>query len=304
MRARDMQRKNIARVLLLACGGLALTGAYYGTLRLKGAARQPVLAVPAVPTSGAGGQATIYFVENPEPAPAFQARDLTGKVVSTADWKGKAVLLNFWATWCPPCRVEIPILIALQRKYEGRLLIIGVSEDDGSPEEVLKFANSAGINYPVVMATPELLAAWGGVAALPTTFLINPEGRVLQRHRGLRSFDQYDLEVRALLGMAVDARIETIANVGQVLRKNAANTGELPDVDFTGLTAEQKQHALNQMNATTCTCGCKLTLAQCRLDDPACATSRSLTAQIVKEVAAGETAAPAIPTIANNPISR
>jgi len=247
------------------------------------------------PASVGGEKPTIYFVENPQAVPAFQVRDVTGKVVSTADWTGKAVLLNFWATWCPPCRLEIPILIALQKKYEGRLLVIGVSEDEDRPEEVLKFAQRVGINYPVVMATSQLLSAWGGVEALPTTFLINPEGRVLTKHRGLRPFDEYDREVRAVLGLAVDARIQTVPDTGQVFLKNTANASELPGVDFTGLSAEQKKRALRRLNAESCTCGCELTMAQCRVNDTTCPTSSKLAAQIVTEVAAGNTADPATP---------
>src|SRR5580765_6674614 len=137
--------------------------------------------------SAAGGASAadakvIRFAKNPEMAPAFLLRDINGKIVSTADWKGKVVILNFWATWCPPCREEIPELVQLQAKYKDKLEIVGVSEDDDELEKVAKFAQQHGMNYPIVMATPELIADYGGVPALPTSFLIDPQGRVMQKH--------------------------------------------------------------------------------------------------------------------------
>jgi thiol-disulfide isomerase/thioredoxin len=104
----------------------------------------------------------VRLASNPQPAPAFLARDIDGNVVSTADWQGKVVLLNFWATWCPPCREEIPELIDLQNRYKDRLHVIGISMDD--PEEaglVKKFAVRAGINYPIVMASREIIQEYG-----------------------------------------------------------------------------------------------------------------------------------------------
>jgi len=227
----------------------------------------------------------VRLAGNPQPAPAFLARDIDGNVVSTADWQGKVVLLNFWATWCPPCREEIPELIDLQNRYKDRLHVIGISMDD--PEEaglVKKFAVRAGINYPIVMASREIIQEYGGVPALPTSFVVNTEGKVVQKHVGLYPTFVYETETRALLGMPVEASIETFKDEGQIFLKNAALATELPDVDFKGLTPELKKVALKRLNSESCDCGCRLTLAQCRINDSLCPISKKLAAKVVAEV--------------------
>lgn len=230
----------------------------------------------------------IRFAKNPEPAPPFLLRDINGKIVSTADWKGKVVILNFWATWCPPCREEIPELIRLQEKYKDKLLIVGASEDEDGPQKVEQFVQQHGMNYPVVMATKELIDNYGGVPALPTSFVIDPQGRVVMKHTGLYEYEIYEREVRALAGLSVDARVETFDDTGQIFLKNAANATELPDVDLSGLAPAQKKEALHRLNAESCTCGCKLTLAECRINDTECPVSKGLANDVVKRVRAGQ----------------
>src|SRR5689334_7115119 len=230
----------------------------------------------------------IRFAKNPEVAPPFLLRDINGKIVSTADWKGKVVILNFWATWCPPCREEVPELVQLQNKYKDKLIVIGASEDEDGPPKVQQFVQRYSINYPVVMATKELIENYGGVPALPTSFVIDPQGHVMTKHTGLYEYDVYEREVRALAGMPVDARIETFDDTGQIFLKNAANATELPDVDLSGLTAEQKREALHRLNAESCTCGCKLTLAECRINDSSCPISKPAANEVVQRVRAGQ----------------
>jgi len=230
----------------------------------------------------------IRFARNPEMAPPFLLHDISGRIVSTADWKGKVVILNFWATWCPPCREEIPELVQLQAKYKDKLLIVGASEDDDGPQKVQQFAQRYGMNYPIVMATRELIDNYGGVPALPTSFIIDPQGRVMMKHTGLYDYEVYEREVRALSGLPVEARIETFDDTGQIFLKNAANATELPDVDLSGLTAAQKKEALHRLNAEGCTCGCKLTLAECRINDSTCPVSKGAANDVVKRVRAGQ----------------
>jgi len=110
---------------------------------------------------------------------------------------------------------------------------------------------------------------------------------VVQKHEGLYSNALYEAEVRLLLGLPVDATIETFEDTGQIFLKNAVLATELPNVDFTGLNAEQKKAALKRMNSETCDCGCTLTLAQCRINDTSCPVSKKLAAQVVKEIASG-----------------
>jgi thiol-disulfide isomerase/thioredoxin len=216
--------------------------------------------------------------------PAFLVNDVDGNPVSTAAWKGKVVFLNFWATWCPPCRAEVPMLVDLAARYKDRVQIVGVSLDDG-PEEVKAFVKDEGINYPVVMASREIVAEYGGVPALPTLFVVNPDGNVVQKHEGLYSRELYETEIRLLLGLPSEATIETFQDTGQIFLKNAALATELPDVDFTGLSPEQKKVALKRMNSEKCDCGCRLTLAQCRINDTSCGVSRKLAASVVKQIA-------------------
>jgi thiol-disulfide isomerase/thioredoxin len=227
----------------------------------------------------------VRFASNPQPMPPFLVTDLNGDAVSTAAWKGKVVFVNFWATWCPPCRAEIPVLIDLANRYKDRLQIVGVSVDDEDPQDVKKFAEHFGINYPIVMASPEIVAEYGGVPALPTLFVINTDGKVVQKHEGLYSPELYETEVRLLLGLPADAQVQTFEDQGQIFLKNAALATDLPDVDFTGLTPEMKKAALKRLNSETCDCGCRLTLAQCRINDTSCPKSRKLAANVVKEVA-------------------
>ena len=243
----------------------------------------------------------IRFVKDPEPAPAFDATDISGKPVSKTNWVGKVVLVNFWATWCPPCREEIPELIELQKLYGDRLQIVGISEDEDPPAKVLQFAQQKGMTYPIVMATPELIDSYGGVPALPTSFLIDTQGRVVQKHSGLYPINSYRAEIRTLLGLPAKGRMETFADTGQVFLKNAANATDLPGVDFKGLNSDQKKAALHRMNAESCTCGCKLTVSQCRVNDTECPVSVKIAAQIVEDsshsAAPGSVSSPGKPAI-------
>ena len=292
-----MFNTNLRLPILFAVAGLALLCATRALVPRIAAAGYTAVADDA-------NQPVIRFVKNPELAPPLQAQDLLGRAVNKENWAGKVVLVNFWATWCPPCRVEIPELLELKKEYKDRLEIVGISEDDDPPENVLKFARQKGMTYPIVMATPELVESYGGVPALPTSFVIDTQGRVVQKHSGLYPIEAYHREIRALLGMPTDARVETFIDTGQVFLKNAANATELPGVSFKGLTAEQKKRALRRMNTESCTCGCTLTLSQCRVNDTGCPVSGEMTAQIVKEVASGAKPARTPPAKGTNSITQ
>jgi thiol-disulfide isomerase/thioredoxin len=245
----------------------------------------------ATPEDDSDAPGVIRFASNPEPMPPFLVSDLDGQVLSTANWRGKVVIVMFWATWCPPCREEIPEMIELANRYKDRLQIVGVSEDDDTtPEEVRQFARAAKINYPVVMGKDGISREWGGAPALPTSFIVNTDGRVVQKHVGLYPIEVYDREIRVLLGEHVDTKIETFVDQGQIFLKNAANATDLPGVNFAGLKPEQKRMALKRMNSEGCTCGCNLTIAQCRINDTACDVSQKLAAQIVRHAAASHPA--------------
>jgi thiol-disulfide isomerase/thioredoxin len=237
--------------------------------------------------------AVIRFIREPDAAPQFSAMGIDGGTVSLAAARGKVVLLNFWATWCGPCRMEVPDLVELQKKYPERLQVIGLVVDDEDQEAVRAFAKRYAINYPIAMATNEMRFRFGGVPALPTTFIIDAQGRVVQKHIGLRDPLLYETEIRALLGLPIDARVETFEDTGEVFLAHANRASELPGVDLSGLTAEKKNAALRRMNEETCTCGCKYTLAQCRIYDSACHISKERTAKIVAETAAGAAPSPA-----------
>jgi thiol-disulfide isomerase/thioredoxin len=235
----------------------------------------------------------IRFVRNPDAAPEFKLETLDGNPLSLSASHGKVILLNFWATWCGPCRAEIPDLIELQNKYKDRLQIIGLAFEDEEVADLKKAVAKTGINYPVAIAPFDLRMKYGGIAALPTSFMLDTEGRVVQKHEGLRDPLLYELEIRALIGLPIPARVETFEDTGQIFLAHADRASELPGVDLSKLAPEQKIVALRRFNQETCRCGCKFTLAQCRIYDHNCPVSGPRTAKIVAEVAPGQSSKPA-----------
>jgi thiol-disulfide isomerase/thioredoxin len=178
-------------------------------------------------------QPTIRFVRNPDPAPEFTLAALDGKPVTLAGFKGKVILVNFWATWCGPCRAEIPDLVELQKKYKDRLQILGLVVDDEDLDAIKKFSARYGINYPVALATNDIRIQYGGIPALPTSFVLDSEGRVVQKHEGLRDPELYETEIRSLLGLPIgNVKVETFEDEGQIFLKNAERATELPGVDL------------------------------------------------------------------------
>jgi thiol-disulfide isomerase/thioredoxin len=241
----------------------------------------------------------IRFVRNPDPAPDFKLTALDGKPLTLAALQGKVVLLNFWATWCGPCRAEVPDLVSLQERYKGRLQIIGLNVDD-EEVDIRQYVEETGINYPVAMTSNEVRIQFGGIPALPTSFVLDTEGRVVQKHVGLWNPAVYETEIRALLGMPIMAKVETFEDQGEVFLSHADRATELPGVDLTKLTPEQKKVVLHRFNADTCTCGCKFTLAQCRIWDSACAVSKAATEKIIAEVSS-DPKTPVTPAAPNAP---
>ena len=132
-------------------------------------------------------------------APDFSLPDLTGQRLSLSTYRGKVVLLDFWATWCDPCREEIPHFVELQSKYRNQgLQIVGVSMDDG-PEPVRDFYQHFNINYPVVMGNAKIGELYGGVLGLPIAFLVRRDGRIYGKHIGATDITVFEEEIISLL---------------------------------------------------------------------------------------------------------
>ncbi len=127
------------------------------------------------------------------PAPDFQLPSLDGAKVKLSDFRGKAVLLNFWATWCPPCKVEMPWFADLQKEYgKDGLVILGVAMDDSEPDKIAQFASEMGVNYPILLGTDQVSDDYGNVQYLPTSFYISRDGTIVDKMTGL--LDRKDIE--------------------------------------------------------------------------------------------------------------
>jgi thiol-disulfide isomerase/thioredoxin len=225
----------------------------------------------------------VQLLINPASLAPVTMRTLDGKTLSSADWHGKVTIVNFWATWCPPCRAEIPDLVALQEKYRDQLQVIGISDDDGPPDEVRRFAEQYHINYPIVMNTPELQKAFPGVYALPTSFVIDRDLKIEQKHVGMLNAETTEAETRVLAGLAANAEIERVEDAVKKLIKDAAQATKIPGVEIEKLPAAKRSAALQRLNAENCTCGCNLTVAACRINDPTCNISLPIAQRIVAD---------------------
>ena len=143
-------------------------------------------------------------------APAFTLVSLEGKKMSLADYKGKAVLVNFWATWCGPCKLEMPWFIDLQNKYASQgFTVLGVSEDDGDKAEVAKFASKMGVNYPILLENGGIGKAYGGVEYLPTSYYVGRDGKIVAESAGLISKDEIEANIKKALAAGSTAPVQT-----------------------------------------------------------------------------------------------
>jgi len=126
----------------------------------------------------------LAFAASSVQAAGFKVTDTNGKIHTLAGYKGKWVLVNFWATWCPPCLEEIPDLIALHENKKNNLVVIGVASDYRSAKQVTDFAEGLLVSYPIVLGTPDVINQIGPVQGLPTTYLFNPEGKMVAQQVG------------------------------------------------------------------------------------------------------------------------
>ena len=135
--------------------------------------------------------------------PDFTLKDAAGKRISLSDFKGKVVLLNFWATWCGPCKVEIPWFIEFEKQYQARgFTVLGVSMDEDGWKAISPYLAEHHVNYPVVLGDEDVSKQYGGIDALPTTFVIARDGKIKAIHEGLpeQGRAEYEKEIKELLG--------------------------------------------------------------------------------------------------------
>jgi peroxiredoxin len=133
-------------------------------------------------------------------APDFALKDADGRTVRLSDYRGKIVLLDFWATWCGPCKIEIPWFTELEKEYKDRgFAVLGVAMDEDGWDAIKPFLTELRVNYRTLLGNDMVAQQFGGVDALPTTFVIDREGRIASTHVGLASKSDYENDIQALL---------------------------------------------------------------------------------------------------------
>ncbi len=224
-------------------------------------------------------------------APPISLTDIGGKKLDLADYKGKVVVLDFWATWCGPCRIEIPGLVEMQDKYASQgFSVIGISIDD-EPGSVVEFYKEFKMNYPVAVGNPRVGELYGGIFGLPTTFLIGRDGRIYAKHTGATNPAVIENEVQQLLAMSPTAENMsfkpgmTAGTASKIeLGDPAAIDSEIPGLNLTKLTAAQKETLKKQLGELKCPCGCNLTILKCRQVDRACRFSLKVAKEQMEKV--------------------
>lgn len=184
------------RAILRGVGGGLILAA---TLGLGGCGKKKE-ATAASETPAAPAASAVSDLPSLGAAPVWKLNRIDGTELTSADLKGKVVVLDFWATWCPPCREEIPGYIKMQQAHEAAgLVIVGISLDQKGPPVVRAFAEEYGINYPLVMGDEKIVQAFGGIEAIPTTFLIDRDGQVRHRKVGMMGAADYEALIASLL---------------------------------------------------------------------------------------------------------
>jgi len=182
--------RRLATVAILAAAGagiLILHGAR------RGSAQRPA---PAASTH-------VNDAWTGKPAPAFLLNTLDGRGVKLSDFRGKVVLLNFWATWCAPCRVEMPWLVDFYSRYQAQgLEIVGVSVDDDARDKVAAFVHARNVNYTIVLKDEGVADAYGGLRFLPQSFFIGRDGNIVKQTFGVRGKEDFENDIRQALGTA------------------------------------------------------------------------------------------------------
>jgi thiol-disulfide isomerase/thioredoxin len=146
------------------------------------------------------------------PAPDFTLESLDGNKVSLSEFKGKAVLVNFWATWCGPCKIETPWLVQLQNEYGAQgLQIVGVAMDDSGKDEIARFAKDMGMNYPVLLGKEAVGEAYGGVPALPESFFVGRDGKIVDKIMGIEGKADIETAVKKALNTQATESTRTAA---------------------------------------------------------------------------------------------
>ena len=164
-------------------------------------------------------------------APDFTLESLDGKTMRLSDLRGKAVLLNFWATWCGPCKIEMPWFVDLQKEYGPQgLQIVGVAMDDASKQDIAKFAKEMGVNYPILIGKEAVGDAYGGVQFLPESFFIGRDGKIVDKVFGLKGKGEIADAIKKALNTSTATAQELPDEVlqGQVLPGDAAKGGATP----------------------------------------------------------------------------